>query len=52
MCIDVMQESYRRQVLAQRLNYLYKEFDRMPTESLQAEIDALKRELRALEYGN
>lgn len=52
MCIDAMQESYRRQVLAQRLNDLYKEFDRMPTESLQAEIDVLKRELRALEYGN
>ena len=52
MCVDAMADSYRKQVLAQRLNDLYKEFDHMPTESLQAEIDALKRELRALEYGN
>ena len=52
MCVDAMSDSYRRQVLAQRLNDLYKEFDRMPTESLQAEIAALKRELRALEYGD
>lgn len=52
MCVDAMADSYRKQVLAQRLNDLYKEFDRMPTESLQAEIDALKRELRALEYVN
>lgn len=50
MCIDAMQESYRKQVLAQRLNDLYKEFDRMPTDALQAEIDALKRELKVLEY--
>jgi len=49
MCIDAMQESYRRQVLAQRLNDLYKEFDRMPTDALQAEIDSLKRELREME---
>lgn len=52
MCVDAMADSYRKQVLAQRLNDLYKEFDRMPTEYLQAEIDTLKRELRALEYGN
>lgn len=49
MCIDAMQESYRRQVLAQRLNDLYKEFDRMPTDALQAEIDSLKCELREME---
>lgn len=49
MCIDAMQESYRRQVLAQRLNDLYKEFDRMPTDALKAEIDSLKRELREME---
>ena len=49
MCIDAMQESYRRQVLAQRLNDLYKEFDRMPSDALQAEIDFLKRELREME---
>lgn len=52
MCVDVMADSYRKQVLSQRLNDLYKEFDRMPTGSLKAEIDALKRELRVLEYGN
>lgn len=49
MCIDATQESYRRQVLAQRLNDLYKEFDRRPTDALQAEIDSLKRELREME---
>ena len=52
MCVDAIADSYRKQVLAQRLNDLYKEFDRMPTESLQAEMDTLKRDLRALEYGN
>ena len=49
MYIDAMQESYRRQVLEQRLNALYKEFDRMPTDALQAEIDSLKRELWEME---
>ena len=49
MCVDAMADSYRKQVLAQRLNALYKEFDRMPTDALQAEIDALKRELREME---
>ena len=43
MCVDAMADSYRKQVLAQRLNALYKEFDQMPTDALQAEIDALKR---------
>ena len=52
MWIDAMQESYRRQVLAQRLNDLYKEFNRMATDALKAEIDGLKRELRVLEYGD
>ena len=49
MCVDAMADSYRKQVLAQRLNDLYKEFDRMPTDALQAEIDSLKRELREME---
>lgn len=52
MYVDAMADSYRKQTLSQRLNDLYKEYDRLPTDSLQAEIDALKRELRALEYGN
>ena len=52
MYVDAMADSYRKQVLAQRLNDLYKEFDRMPTDALQTEIDALKRELRVLEYGD
>mgnify|MGYP005799706657 CR=1 FL=1 len=52
MCVDAMADSYRKQVLAQRLNDLYKEFDRRPTDALQAEIAALKRELRLLEYGD
>ena len=52
MCVDAMADSYRKQVLAQWLNDLYKEFDRRPTDALQAEIAALKRELRVLEYGD
>lgn len=49
MCVDAMADSYRKQALSQRLNDLYKEFDRMPTDALQAEIDSLKRELREME---
>lgn len=49
MCVDVMADSYLKQALSQRLNDLYKEFDRMPTDALQAEIDSLKRELREME---
>ena len=49
MWVDAMADSYRKQALSQRLNDLYKEFDRMPTDALQAEIDSLKRELREME---
>ena len=49
MCVDARAGSYRKKELSQRLNDLYKEFDRMPTDALQAEIDSLKRELREME---
>ena len=50
MCIDAMQESYRRQVLLQRLNDLYREHDRNPDDyKVNLEIRDLKAELRRLD---